>query len=148
MSRRDQSAPPAQESVDADPSDAVHEIGTADILRALIDESVRSRLRHRALLQTLADKGLVELQKYVATYQLEEESNFRTLMDMLLLSSADFNGLHAAWLQQERDRFGYTAQVHRSVRLTPAPPDAAVHPVSNEPDPRAPKTRKPRQKHP
>lgn len=137
-------APLAQKS-SADDSPAIRELSIEQILRALIDESVRSRLRHRALLGMLVDGNVIELKQYVTVYQSEEDASFAPLLDMLLMDTPDFSRLHGKWLKQERERLGYTAQAHRGVALTPMPPGSARS-SSHEPERTTPQGRKSRRK--
>ncbi|MBC5801370.1 MAG: hypothetical protein GIW94_15600 [Candidatus Eremiobacteraeota bacterium] len=73
----------------------------------------------------LVDGNLIELQKYVKAYQAEEETEFAPLLDMLLMDASDFGHIHGKWLEQERERLGYTSDIHRGVALTSKPPGPA-----------------------
>ena len=99
------------------------EIEVHELLRALIDEAVRSRLRHRALIAVLESSAALKLADYLAAYQIEEERNFEPLLDMLLLAPEGFLDRHAAWLDSEQNRFGFApAALHRlSLSKTPSP---------------------------
>jgi hypothetical protein len=102
------------------------ELTTEDILRALIDESVRSRLRHRALLNVLVQNHALDLASYVSAYQTEEEANFGRLLDMLLMKREAFRAKHGGWLDEERKRLGHAGNVHQGVSLTRTPLESAA----------------------
>lgn len=91
------------------------------MLHSLVNESVRSRLRHRALLSVLEKSGNFAMADYIEAYKAEEEHNFEPLLDLLLMRSDRFRERHAAWLESERKRFGFTPAVVQGVILTERP---------------------------
>lgn len=104
----------------AQETDADDAIDLESMLRALVNESVRSRLRHRALLDTLGQSGSVDIAQYLEAYKLEEERNFKPLLDLLLLTSERFTELHSEWIKAERLRFGYTPNLPIHASVSPA----------------------------
>lgn len=90
------------------------------ILNALTNEVVRSRVRNRALLRVLAKSEHLSMQEYVDAYRAEEEESFNVLVDMLTLAPEEFRDAHADWLDRDRATFGYRAESYPSVRVSPA----------------------------
>ena len=105
------------------------------ILHALLNEAVRSRMRNRALLHVLVNKGALEMREYVEAYRAQEEQNFGVLVDMLLLAPEDFHERHADWLAHDRTLFGYRSDSYPDVHLRPAnePAGNAARVVSETP---------------
>lgn len=68
------------------------------IINALANELVRSRVRFRALLKLLASRGVVEMQQYVEVYEQEEDLSFAALSDLLLVSVQHALQEHPDWM--------------------------------------------------
>jgi hypothetical protein len=104
----------------------------AEILSALMMESVRSRLRHRALLEILSSEGKLDLHQYIEVYRREEELDFHPLADMLFLPREDFMKAHGEWLEHDQKKFGFSTRERPAIALTPATHDAADEPSNTE----------------
>jgi hypothetical protein len=98
------------------------------ILIELFQEAVRSRIRHRALLTLLAERGTISLREYVAEYQKQEESDFPILSDILMLPREDFINRYPEWVRRDQERFGYSPVARLGISLTPAEVSSQEHP--------------------
>ena len=84
----------------------------ADLFSKIFNELALSRVRNRALLEALVEKGLLELADYVRQYDHIEAEDMRVFLDMFLMPRAQFEATHRAWLKLNRARYGF-ARSHR-----------------------------------
>ena len=91
------------------------------LIAALVNEAARARVRHRALLDVLEERGLIEIARYLERYQEVEREDFVPFCDLLLLSSQEFAAKHSAWLSKSSKRFGYDGSSRTSLVLSGVP---------------------------
>lgn len=81
---------------------------SADVLFGrIVNELIRSRIRHRALLEALADAGQLDIGKYRQIYSEMEARDYRVMGDLLVLPKDQFETQHREWLEAEHKRFGF-----------------------------------------
>jgi hypothetical protein len=88
------------------------------MLESLVNEAIRSRLRHRALLRTLAAAGQIDIARYLEAYQAEEEQHFQPLLALLLMQPERFREIYGEWLEAERQQFGFIPTAIHGVQLS------------------------------
>jgi hypothetical protein len=88
------------------------------MLESLVNEAIRSRLRHRALLRTLAAAGQLDIAQYLEAYQAEEEQHFQPLLGLLLMQPERFRERYREWLEAEREQFGFMPTAIHGVQFS------------------------------
>lgn len=96
------------------------EIPHERLMAAIVNELARSRVRHRALLDILEERGLVKIAEYVERYRLAEERDFKPFVELLLLSPEEFKQRWGDWMAANAERFGYDGGSRVSVNLITA----------------------------
>lgn len=112
-SRKDISPPIEPRSDDA----GIH-VPHDRLMAAIINELARSRVRHRALLSMLEQRGLISISDYVKQYQKEEQENFHQFIELLLLSPIEFRERWPEWLTKEAERFGYDGSSRSNIQVS------------------------------
>lgn len=102
------------------PAAAGVEIPHERLMASIVNELARSRVRHRALLDLLEARGLIEIAEYVDRYRLEEERDFKPFVELLLLSPEEFKQRWGEWIAANAERFGYDGGSRVSVSLATA----------------------------
>jgi len=95
-----QDAPKETESGTHDPQLAPP---TAVIIR-MVHQMVASRLRFRALLETLRD-GEFEYEEYLAHYTQIRQRDSQAMVAQLLFEGDDFQALFGEWKKQDDERY-------------------------------------------
>ena len=75
----------------------------ADIIIRLVRDAVYARIRHRALLEALAEGEFVP-KRYREKFKEIVQRDYRGLYAKLVLAEADFQTLHAEWCEED-ERF-------------------------------------------
>lgn len=102
------------------PAPTSAEISHERLMASIVIELARSRVRHRALLDILEERGLINIAEYVERYRLEEERDFKPFVELLLLSPEGFKQRWGDWIAANAERFGYDGGSRVSIRLTTA----------------------------
>lgn len=87
------------------------------LMAAVVNELARSRIRHRALLHLLEERGLIEIAEYVKQYRSEEEQDFKPFVELLLLSPDEFKSRWSEWMEDNAARYGYDGSSRVNVQL-------------------------------
>lgn len=96
------------------------EIPHERLTASIVNELARSRARHRALLDILEQRGLINIAEYVERYRLEEERDFKPFVELLLLSPEEFKQRWGDWIAANAERFGYDGGSRVSINLITA----------------------------
>lgn len=100
----------------------------SEVHSATIMEAAHIRVRFRALLELLEEKGIISDDEYAASYERILNRDFAAFMHSFILSDGAFRNLHGAWIaEQER------VYAHR--RKIPLPTLPEVHEDAGEEHP-------------
>lgn len=85
------------------------------VIVRLVDEAVRTRISHRALLDVL-EEGRFDFVSFIESFEKLAMRDYRPLHAQLMLNADDFNRLFSSWKAEDTERYGVKNVLERHSR--------------------------------